>query len=126
MTAEEAGMDQTWWDVVSDPQASTGRRVLAGIGCGVLPWVCISQEATRSAGERVDDVRASVSEPGGVMDELRETIGTTGEAAAAPARAAADAIMWGSIGLGILLLLVLLGLFTWYVLLPFARGGPRG
>lgn len=124
----------SWWDIANDPNESTGKRVLAGLGCGALPWVCISQEATQGAqrtGEavsaRVDELRADVAaERDGVLDDLRGVIETSGEAAERPLRAAGDLVMWGSVLLGILLLFALVGLFVWFVALPYLRGGPRG
>lgn len=116
----------TWYDTLTDPDAPTRDRVLAGVGCGLLPWWCVAQEAGEAAADAGGAMRERVTEEaGGVMHELRETGRAASEAATRPIEATSDLLKWGSIGLGVLLLFTLLGLAFWYVLLPFARGGPR-
>jgi len=122
----------SWWATARDDNASVGARALAGVGCGVFPWVCLAQEAAADAATAATRERdalvfgeAGGGEGSGVMDEIRATIGTVGDAAAAPAQAGANLLMWGSVLAGILLLMVLLGLLVWYVLIPFVKGGPR-
>lgn len=116
----------SWYDIASDPAQPTSSRVLAGIGCGALPWVCLFQESREAGASVAEGLEERAAEGTGVMEELRDTIEVAGDAAAAPARAGADVLMWGAIALGVVLLLVLLGMLVWYVLLPLGLGGPRG
>lgn len=119
----------SWIDIAGDESESTARRFLAGFGCGIVPWVCLAQETAGNALERtqeeLEEARAQVigeAGGGGILGGLREA----GEAAAAPLSAGADLLMWGSVLVGMLIGLVLLGLFLWFVALPLMGfGGPR-
>ena len=116
------------WDLANDSDASTGARVAAAFACGIFPWACIAQDVGEEGTARAREeartiVYGEAGGEGGILGGLERA----GRTAAEPLTAAAEALKWGAIALGVALLGVILALIVWFVALPLmGLGGPRG
>lgn len=123
----------TWWDIANDPSVSNARRAAAAFGCGVFPWACLAQEgaerAQHEAGEQAGSLRASLERQagggGGLFGDAGGLLEDAGGAVAAPIDAYANVLKWSAVILGLIVLAVVLGLVVWFVILPYAKGGPK-